>query len=66
MAISPDGKYAYVVGTDGYSYLPGKEDPAPDPLPIHGSVLVIDTATGVVSATIPVGKSPGGVAVCPS
>ena len=66
MAITPDGKYAYVAGPDEYSYLPGKEDPAPDPLPIHGSVSVIDTATGVVSATIPVGKSPGGVAICPS
>ena len=66
VAITPDGKYAYVAGPDEYSYLPGKEDPAPDPLPIRGSVSVIDTATGVASATIPVGKSPGGVAICPS
>jgi YVTN family beta-propeller protein len=66
VAITPDGKYAYVTGPDEYSYLPGREDPAPDPLPIHGSVSVIDTATGVVSATIPVGKDPGGVAMCPS
>jgi YVTN family beta-propeller protein len=65
VAITPDGRYAYVTGTNEYSHLPGKEDPAIDPLPIHGSVFVIDTATGVVSATIPVGKSPVGVAICP-
>jgi hypothetical protein len=46
VAITPDGKHVYVTGPDGYSYLPGKEDPAIDPLPIHGAVSVIDTATG--------------------
>ena len=65
VAITPDGKYAYVTGPDEYSYLPGREDPAPDPLPIHGTVSVIDTASGVVSATLPAGKNPGGVAICP-
>jgi YVTN family beta-propeller protein len=31
-----------------------------------GTVSVIDTASGVVSATIPVGKNPGRVAIWPS
>jgi YVTN family beta-propeller protein len=66
VAITPDGKYAYVTGPDESSLLPGGEDPRPDPLPSRGSVSVIDTASGVVSATIPTGKNPFGVAICPS
>ena len=47
MAITPDGKHAYVANNG------------------DGTVSVITTATGVVSATIPVGASPGGVAFTP-
>ena len=47
VAITPDGKYAYVTHGD------------------HNTVLVIDTATGVVSATIPVGAVAFEVAITP-
>ena len=47
MAITPDGKHAYVTN-DG-----------------DGTVSVITTATGAVSAPITVGKRPGGVAITP-
>ena len=47
MAITPDGKHAYVTN-DG-----------------DGTVSVITTATGAVSAPITVGKSPVGVAITP-
>ena len=46
VAITPDGKHAYV--TDG-----------------SGAVSVIDTATGVVSSTITIGYSPKGVTITP-
>ena len=49
VAITPDGRHAYVTGT----------------VPLDGTVWVIDTATGVVSATIPVGPNPGEVAITP-
>ena len=47
VAITPDGKYAYVTHGD------------------HNTVLVIDTATGAVSATIPVGNGAFEVAITP-
>jgi YVTN family beta-propeller protein len=48
VAITPDGKHAYVTNSD------------------DGTVSVITTATGAVSATITVGKGPGQVAICPA
>ena len=48
MAITPDGKHAYVTNCG------------------DGTVSVITTATGAVSAPITVGKGPDGVAICPA
>ena len=50
MAITPDGKHAYVT-----NYVDGQGD----------TVSVITTATGAVSAPITVGKGPVGVAITP-
>ena len=47
MAITPDGKHAYVTNVVG------------------GTVSVITTATGAVSAPITVGKGPAAVAITP-
>ena len=47
MAITPDGKHAYVANE------------------LDGTVSVITTATGAVSAPITVGKLPHGVAITP-
>ena len=47
MAITPDGKHAYVTNQ------------------FDGTVSVITTATGAVSAPITVGKGPDGVAITP-
>ena len=47
MAITPDGKHAYVANL------------------IDGTVSVITTATGAVSAPITVGSGPVGVAITP-
>ena len=47
MAITPDGKHAYVTND------------------MDGTVSVITTATGAVSAPITVGRVPDGVAICP-
>ena len=49
VAITPDGKHAYVTDTSTAS----------------GTVSVITTATGAVSAPITVGKAPVGVAITP-
>ena len=48
MAITPDGKHAYVANGTG-----------------DGTVSVITTATGAVSAPITVGNAPIGVAITP-
>ncbi len=48
VAITPDGKRAYVANSG------------------DGTVSVITTATGAVSATIPTGGSPSAVAICPA
>ncbi len=61
VAITPDGKYAYVASSD-----PSTGPSPPAPLDLHGKVSVIDTATGTVSAVIDVGSTAGGVAICPS
>ena len=71
LTLTPDGRYAYVsngtpiassthpspatIAPDGHVYVPG----------ISGSVSVIRTATGEVSATIPVGNIPGSAAFSP-
>ena len=47
MAITPDGKHAYVTNNG------------------DGTVSVITTATGAVSAPITVGNAPAGVAITP-
>ena len=47
MAITPDGKHAYVTNS------------------VDGTVSVITTATGAVSAPITVGKGPDRVAITP-
>ena len=47
MAITPDGKHAYVTNSN------------------DGTVSVITTATGAVSAPITVGTGPAGVAITP-
>ncbi len=60
VAITPDGKYAYVASSD-----PSTGPAPPEPLDRHGTVSVIDTATGKVSAVIDVGSQAGGVAICP-
>ena len=48
MAITPDGKHAYVTNA------------------VDGTVSVITTATGAVSAPITVGNDPIKVAICPA
>jgi YVTN family beta-propeller protein len=48
VAITPDGKHAYVTNSG------------------DGTVSVITTATGAVSAPITVGNAPGQVAICPA
>jgi DNA-binding beta-propeller fold protein YncE len=50
VAITPDGEHAYLIG-GGFS---------------DGTVKVIETATGVVSAPIPVGQEAIAVAICPA
>jgi len=56
VVITPDGKHAYV------SSAPRAVGPN---IPTAGTVSVITTATGKVSARIPVGKGPGDVAITP-
>jgi YVTN family beta-propeller protein len=55
VAITPDGKHAYVTNANWGN----------SPAPLPGTVSVIDTATGVVSARITVGGPPGAVAITP-
>ena len=60
VAITPDGKYAYVASSDPST------GPASRAARLHGTVSVIDTATGAVSTVIDVGSQAGEVAICPS
>ena len=57
MAITPDGKHAYVA--DNSTGLTATGAPG------GNTVSVIDTATGAVSDTITVGNDPVGVAITP-
>ena len=73
MAITPDGAHAYVPnGTPvAAGSTPAAITLAPDGKHFYlsngqsGTVSVITTATGEVSATIPVGNIPGSVAIAP-
>jgi YVTN family beta-propeller protein len=56
VAVTPDGSKVYVANED-IAHPSGIVGP--------GTVSVIDTATNTVTATIPVGSAPGGVAVTP-
>src|SRR5437899_6572939 len=58
VAISPNGKFAYVTNTGAVCDLCSFSQPP--------SVSVIDTATYSVVATIPVGQYPAGVAITPN
>jgi YVTN family beta-propeller protein len=54
VAVTPDGKLAYVTNYGIFNTAPGH------------TVSVIDTATNQVKTTIPVGLSPTGVAITPN
>jgi YVTN family beta-propeller protein len=86
VAITPDGKYAYVTGGDTVLVIDTATDTVSATIPVDaldvaitpdgrhayvantadGTVSVITTATGAVSAPITVGKGPTGVAICPA
>jgi YVTN family beta-propeller protein len=60
VAITPDGKHAYVTNSANY----GVVDPSRISVTL-GTVSVITTATGAVSAPLTVGKGPDAVAITP-